>query len=330
MNLVPHGGGSLARAPNAARALSALAPYAAQTVRNMVTGAAQEKSIQRGVLAASEELSNQVSTRVVDDISNQILNSPKLQSELARIMSNFVADHVTKAALKWLTNQYNQHYYTVWSIISITALLTIRWVDMLISHGRITNTATGLGIRTVSLSAKTAFKSAKAVAKAIRAIGTPRTPHKKTQVLILFIFLFGLIMSTSRPLYGAFTAIAGPYLANRAMGGNNSKNVTKYINNVKTANSPNKARPSAFGGNVPASFTRGGAIGTFKLPNAPRTGVPSAFNASAAFRSLGQRQAPARVNNYNVRYAAAQGRRQSLRANVAARKRAALKARFFG
>lgn len=326
MNLVVHGGGGpLARAPNAARALGVLAPYAAQTVRNMVTGAAQERAIQRGVLAASEQVAGQVSTQVVEQISHQVLGNPSLHAEIARQMAPFFAKFLTDKALDWLTYQYNQHYYTLWTIISIVALITIRWIDVLFSHGRLTNTAAILGVRTVSVGAKTALKTAKAVAKAIRAIGTPRTDLKKTQVLILFIFLFGLVMSTSKPIYGSLIALAGPYLANRTMGGNNARNVNSYINNVRQANSP----PQAFGGNIPVAFTRGGSFGIFSLPNRPRMGVASAFNARTAFGSLGRRPSPTPlpVNNYASRYAAAQMQRQSLRANVAARKRAARAAR---
>lgn len=332
MNLVVHGGGGpLARAPNAARALGALAPYAAQTVRNMVTGAAQERVIQRGVEAASEHVASQVSAQVVEQISNQVLSNPSIHSEIARQMFPFMSKMVVDASLNWLSNQYNQHYYSIWTIISIMALITIRWLDVLFSHGRITNVAAGMGVRTISAGAKTALKSAKAVANAIRAIGTPRSARKKTQVLILFIFLFGLLMSTSKPIYGSLIAIAGPYLANRTMGGNNTRNVNNYINNVKQANSPQarQASPPAFGGNVPASFMRGGSFGGFSLSNRPRGGVASAFSSSTAFGSLGRRSSPPtrQVNNYASRYAAAQMQRQSLRANVAARKRTARAAR---
>ena len=332
MNLVPHGGGgALARVPNAARALGALAPYAAQTVRNMVTGAAQEKAVERAVIAASSQVANQVSTEVVQKIAEQVINNPSVHSEIARQLSPFLAKLVTDQALDWLDYQYKQHYYTIWTIISIVSLIFIRFVDVLFSHGRITNAAASLGIRTISITSKVSLKSARAVAKAIRAMGTPRTALKKTQILILFIFLFGLIMSTSKPIYGALIALAGPYLANRSMGGNNARNVNRYINNVKQANSPNarQASPPAFGGNIPASFMRGGSLGTFTLPNRPRTGVASAFNARTAFGSLGRRVSPPRPreNNYATMYAAAQRQRQTMRANVAARKAAARAAR---
>jgi hypothetical protein len=296
----------------------------------MVTGAAQERVIQRGVEAASEHVASQVSAQVVEQISEQVLGNPAIHREIARQMFPFMSKMVVDASLNWLSIQYNQNYYTIWTIISIVALITIRWLDLLFSHGRLTNAAAGVGVRTISMGAKTTLKSVKAVAKAIRAIGTPRSARKKTQVLILFIFLFGLLMSTSKPIYGSLMAIAGPYLANRTMGGNNARNVNNYINNVQQANSPQarQARPSAFGGNIPASFMRGGSFGGFSLSNRPRAGVASAFNSVAAFGSLGRRPSPkSQENNYNARYAAAQMQRQSLRANIAARKRSARAAR---
>lgn len=325
MNLVVHGGGGpLARAPNAARALGVLAPYAAQTVRNMVTGAGQERAITRGVLAASEQVASHVSTQVVEQISRQVLDNPSVHSEIARQMAPFFAKFLTDKALDWLSYQYNQHYYTLWTIISIVSLITIRWIDMLFSHGRLTNTAASLGIRTVSVGSKAALKTAKAVAKAIRSIGTPRTARKKTQVFILFIFLFGLVMSTSKPIYGSLIALAGPYLANRTMGGNNARNVNSYMNNARQASPP----APVFGGNIPAALTRGGSFGIFSLPNRPRMGVSSAFNARAAFGSLGRRPSPSPPkNNYASRYEAAQMRRKIQRANVAARRRAVFASR---
>lgn len=295
MNLVVAGGGGpLARAPNAARALGALAPYAAQTVKNMVTGAATERAIQRGVLAASEQISHQVSAQVIDKISQNLINDPAVSREFIRQMIPFFTQYVTSKALDWLALQYENHYYTIWSIISITALITIRWIDILFSHGHITNMAASFGIRTVSASAKTALKSAKAVAKSIRSIGTPRTALKKTQVLILFVFLFGLIMSTSRPIYGSLISVTGPYLVNRTMGGNNSRNVNKYINTIKQANSPAR------------SATRAVQSVQQAVPS------PNRHNKN---------------NNYTARYETAERQRVLLRANIAARRRAALAAR---
>jgi hypothetical protein len=237
------GGGTLSRLPNAGRAIGALGPYIGAAVTNIVKGGATERAVSRGIEAAAGDLAATIAPEVVRKIGEDMINNPQVMNEIARALGPFFAKQLTDAALGWLDIQYKKHYYSVWAIIYITALLTIRVVDLIITRGRITNAGTSLGIKSISKSAHIAIKSARAVALAIRRLKNPRSANKKTQVLILFIFMFGLIMSTSRPIAGSFISMAGPYLANRASPNRASPNRASPNRASPNRASPNRASP---------------------------------------------------------------------------------------
>jgi hypothetical protein len=311
-------GGTLARVAEGA---AAAGPMVAAGVRNLLRSGAQERAIQRGVEAASGVIADQVSTEVVNKIVDQAINNPAVHREIARQLGPIVAHAVTDRALNWLWEYYQYRYYTIWTIISVFALFCIRIADLIVTGGFVTGTGARITYRGLSATARTSLKSMRAIAKAIRSLGRPRSSRKKTQMLVLFVVLFGSVLTTSRPVSGSIIAIAGPYLANRVGGGNNATNVRAAVNNA--ARSPNRRQESpnrqfhnasAFGGNVPASFTRGGTFGMAGLPNRPRGGVASAFNTSVF---AGLRSGPRAVTRF----------RSSTPANNAARA-AARRARF--
>lgn len=228
-NLVVHtAGGALSRVSAAG---GAAAPYVGAALRNIIKGGAQERAITRGVEAAAGAVANQVSADVVNKISEQIINNPSVLTELSKQLGPIVGKMAVNKALAFLHAQYKQHYYAIWTIISISALITIRVADLIFTRGVVTNTGARLTARGLSASGQHALKSARAVAKAIKEMGTPRSGRKKTAMLVLFIVLFSLITSISRPFTGLFLGITTPYLANRMGGGNNAGNVRRAVNN---------------------------------------------------------------------------------------------------
>ena len=224
-------GGTLSRIPAAAGAILGSSFF------NIVKTGVKEAVTSRKVEAISGQIAEQVSTEVVRKISENMITNPEVISELVRIIGPLIGDQLVQLAMKWLIIQYQKHYYSIWAIIYTMATLAADWLLLDGSIARKGRNVVGRSFRmTVSKSAQVALKNARVVAKTIMKLKNPRSGFKKTQVLILFIFMFGLIMSTTRPIAGTFISMVGPYLTNRAL--------ASRANAGRNRASPNRASPN--------------------------------------------------------------------------------------
>jgi hypothetical protein len=313
------GGGAVARVGNTARVVG---PYIGAAVRNMVSGGATERAVARGVEAAAGQVATQVSTEVVEQITNGVLNNPAVHRELGRQMAPFVGKWLSDMALDALTKFYSEHTYSIWACISIFALIVINVIDYVLTGGTLTAATRQLGFRTMTASARASLRSFRAVAKSLYNMRNTRSPRRQTEMVILFIFLFGGLLAISRPFLGSVVAIAGPYIANRTMGGNNARRINAYVNNTVGPNRQASPRRSP---NRQASPRRSPARQASPRRSPARQASPrrvTFFGRSTAANNA------ARMAARRARFGTSPGRQASpRRANNAARM-AARRARF--
>ena len=282
------GGGAVARVGNTARVVG---PYIGAAVRNMVTGGATERAVVRGVEAAAGQVASQVSTEVVQQISNGVLNNPAVHRELGRQMAPFVGKWLSDMALDALTKFYSEHTYSIWACISIFALIVINIIDSVLTGGTLTAATRQLGFRTMTASMRASLRSFRAVARSLYNMRNTRSPRRQTEMVILFIFLFGGLLAISRPFLGSVVAIAGPYIANRTMGGNNARRINAYVNNTVGPNRQASPRRS------PARQASPRRVTFFGRSTAANNAARMAARRARFGTSPGRQASPRRANN---------------------------------
>ena len=292
------GGGAVARAGNTVRVVG---PYIGAAVRNMVTGGATERAVARGVEAAAGQVASQVSTEVVQQITNGMLNNPAVYRELGRQMAPFIGKWLSDMALDELNKFYSAHTYSIWTCISIFALIVINVIDSVLTGGTLTGATRQLGFRTMTVSMRASLRSFRTVARSLYNMRNTRSPRRRTEMVILFIFLFGGLLTISRPFLGSVVAIVGPYIANRTMGGNNARRINAYVNNTVGPNrqasprrSPNRQASPRRSPNRQASPRR---VTVFGRSTAANNAARMAARRARFGTSPARQASPRRANN---------------------------------
>jgi hypothetical protein len=253
------------------------------------------------VEAAAGQVATQVSTEVVEQITNGVLNNPAVHRELGRQMAPFVGKWLSDMALDALTKFYSEHTYSIWACISIFALIVINVIDYVLTGGTLTAATRQLGFRTMTASTRASLRSFRAVAKSLYNMRNTRSPRRQTEMVILFIFLFGGLLAISRPFLGSVVAIAGPYIANRTMGGNNARRINAYVNNTVGPNRQASPRRSparqASPRRSPARQASPRRVTFFGRSTAANNATRMAARRARFGTSPGRQASPHRANN---------------------------------